>query len=192
MKLSGIGYMIAGSLGVIFFTTMALEKFEDRKMLESGSEDSFWTVTGRVVRAYESIGRRSDLQIKLDQDTMTFVGGGVYPRLYEFGSSTVERLKEGEFVTVQVEREHFINQRIEAQKGGSNEVNIASLATPREQLLKLDTYLSWRKRDSLTGIFLMPALALASLAMVGYGWKHRKEVSKRRPLNLSQAARIRT
>lgn len=192
MKLSGIGYMIAGSFGVIFFSTMGLQKFEDRKMLESGADEALWTIAGQVQRAYESVGIRKDLVIKLNEDTMTFVGGDSYPTLYAFGTSTSEHIQEGELITVQVERQEYMEKRMEAQRGGSNEVRIASLTTPKEELLNLDTYLDWRRRDSLTIIFLMPALALASLALVGIGWKHRKEVSKRLPLNLSQAARIRT
>ncbi|MCB1099310.1 MAG: hypothetical protein KDN22_27315 [Verrucomicrobiae bacterium] len=192
MKLSGIGYMMAGSLGVIFFTTMALERFEDRLMLENGADEALWTITGKVEEAKESSGIRHDLVVRLDSDTMSFVGGEVYPRLYQFGNGTAERLKPGTFVTVQVERERFMKKRIEAQRGGSNEIQIASLSSPKENLLLLDNYLQWRKRDSLNGLFLMPCLALGSLIIVALGWNHRKERIKRVPLKLSSAARIRT
>jgi hypothetical protein len=192
MKLSGIGYMIAGSLGVISFSTMALERFEDRMMLESGAEESLWTISGKVEAARESPGIRHNLAISMDADTMTFVGGEVYPQLYQFGKATLEHLKPGDLVTLQVARDHFMKKRAEAQRGGSNEIQIASLRTPKEDLLLLPNYLDWRKRDSLNGLFLMPMLALGSLMIVALGWNHRKEKIKRVPLKLSSAARIRT
>ncbi|MDA0812170.1 MAG: hypothetical protein O3C21_07280, partial [Verrucomicrobia bacterium] len=137
MKYSGIGYMITGSLGVIFFTTMALERFEDRMMLESGAEESLWTISGKLEEARETSGIRHDLVIRVDTDTMNFVGGEVYPQLYQFGKATVDHLKTGELVTLQVERERFMEMRAEAQRGGSNEIQIASLETPKEDLLHL-------------------------------------------------------
>ena len=190
MKLTGIGYMIAGTLGVIFFTMMSLEKYEERAMISSGAAETLWTISGRVESAAESVGLRKDFVLKLDADTMTFVGGGVYPTLYEFGSATTDHIKEGDFVTVTVERERFMQQRIEAQRGRSNEVPIASLSTPTEQLLILENYLSWRKRDSLTGLFLMPILAVLSFIAILMGWKHRKEKCKRIPTLLTRRAAV--
>jgi hypothetical protein len=171
--------MIVGVAGAAFFAAAAVERVKERIMLENGDPSVLFTIPGEVESAREVVGLSREFVVKLKTDTMEFVGGDGYPNLYEFGTASTAHLKPGDQITLQVETEKYLESRIEAQRGGSKQIQIASLSSTREKLLKIETYLDWRKRDSMAGLLLMPSLTLFCLWLILVGWQQRTEDESR-------------
>lgn len=140
------------------------------------------TISGRVENVEQSEGLRSKFVVRVDTDTMDFVGGDPYPVCYRYGSATAGHIGRGEQIWIQVERARYMGQRVEARKGGSNEVPIASLATSSRQFLGLQTYMNWWKHQNLTRLALAPPLVLLSAALLLRGWQFLTGKSRRKAL----------